>query len=218
MRGGTFEMITADEATVNETLDMSLIDFEESRSRCVKERNAGKVSFSFKIENNKKVSSVSVSMRISPIDKYGYWRVNQANLTIIRADIERKRTFQLKIPSMYSAADYSYSCSELELNTVYRKKGQDNETKFEPSARITLERFQLQPFGELERKIFAPSYDCSAWMTIPEVMGLILVLFIIVVTSIGAILLKRIETNDFKFTREGILFTQAQVESSKRQG
>lgn len=214
--GGEFEMTTADEARVNETLEVKDLTFEPTKTRCVNEKSAGKVAFTFKLDKNDKINTVGISMKITPVDKYGYWEISQVNLTIVRADIDRRRTFQTKAPSMYSAADYSYSCQRLELWTVNKKK-QENETKFEPSATITLHKFQLQPFGELKRVVFASSYDCSNWATIPELMGLILILLIILVTSVGAILLRSIETNDFKFTKEGLQFTQAQLESSKRQ-
>lgn len=217
MEGGSFEMITADEARVNETLEVDSIEFDRSKTKCVREKNPGRVSFSFKLSGNKKVSSVAIAMRVTPIDKYGYWAVSQANLTITRADIDRKRTFQLGLSTMYSAADHSYSCGRLKLETMYNRRKQENDTKVDPSATIALNKFQLQPFPELEHVIFAPSYDCSVWVTIPEIMGLILVLLVVAVTALGAVSLKRIDTNDFKFSKEGLLFTHTQMETSKRQ-
>lgn len=215
MDGAEFEMLTADGKKINETLDLKALSYNATKTKCVKDKTPGKVTFSFKVDNEQ-VNSVLVSMRVMPVDKYGYWIVSQANMTITRNDLDLRRTFQVKVPNIYSAATYSYSCSRLELQTMYRKK-QFNDTKVDPSATLTLKRFQLQPFPELKHLVFAASYDCFNWITIPELMGLILIVFMITITIIGVIPLARIVTNDFKFTKEGLMFTQSQLESTKRQ-
>lgn len=207
-------MTTADGFKINETLELGSLEFENSKSRCTSATSTGKLTFSFKLDENKRISSLTVSMRISPTDSYGYWDVNQANLTITRADIDRKRTFPLRLPGIYAGSDNSYSCSVLPLTTIPKRK-MDNETKADPLAMITLERFQLQPSAELERYVFARSHDCSSWMTIPGFMGLVLISFMLFVTVIGIVLLKNIVTNDFKFNKEGLLFTQSQMETNK---
>lgn len=212
--GGQFEMTTADGFKINETLELSELDFESTKTKCVGLAQPGKFTFSFKLPRNKKINSLIVSMRIFPTDSEGYWEVTQANLTITRADIDRKRNFPLRLPGIYAGGDYSYSCNELLLATLPKRKT-DNETRADPMAVVTLERFQLQPFAELKRVVFAKSYDCSNWITIPGSMGLVLILFMLVVTVIGTVLLKNIDTNDFKFNKEGFMFTQSQMESNK---
>lgn len=212
--GGQFQMTTADGFKINETLDLDSLEFESSKTKCVGTTQAGKFTFSFKLNENKRVNALIVSMRIIPIDSQGYWEVSQANLTVTRADIDRKRTFPLRLPALYAGSDYSYSCSALSLSTMPKRKV-DNETRADPLATVTLERFQLQPFAELERVVFAKSYDCSSWITIPGFMGLVLILFMLFVTVIGTVLLKNIDTNDFKFNKEGLLFTQSQMETNK---
>lgn len=212
--GGQFFMTTADEFKINETLDLDKLEFEQSKTRCVGRMQTGKLAFSFKFEKNDRINSLTVSMRIAPSTTGGYWDVSQANLTVTRADIERKRTFPLRAASIYASSDHSYSCNELKLVTSPKRK-MDNETRADPFAMVILERFQLQPFGELKRHVFAESYDCSGWITIPGVMGLVLILFMLAVTVLGTILLKGIETNDFKFSKEGLRFTQSQLETHK---
>ena len=213
--GGNFQMTTADGDSIGETLNTESLSFESNKARCASQTQSGKLVLSFDL-NQKKIKSVTISMRILLSELRSYWEINQANLTVTRADIDRKRTFPLKLPNIYATSDYSYSCNELVLHTKFRKKP-DNETRPDPRAKITLKRFQLQPFEELPNFVFAPSYDCSRWMTIPGYTGLILVLFMTIVTTVGTVCLKRIETNDFKYNREGLLFTQSQIESSKRQ-
>lgn len=214
---GHFEMTTADEFRINETLDLDTLEFDSSKSKCSSQTQSGKLSFSFKLSKNKRIGSIAVTMRILPTDTGGYWQVSQANLTVTRADIERKRTFALKMPAIHAGAAYSYSCSELVLTTQpKRRQPADNETsRADPMATLVLPRFQLQPFGELETRIFATSYDCANWFTISGVMGLLLVLFMALVTVLSVLLLKDIETNDFKFNKEGLQFTQAQMETNK---
>jgi hypothetical protein len=212
--GGKFQMTTADGYKINETLELSSLDFETSKSRCTGKTQPGKLTFSFRLDENKRINSLVVSMRILPPDSQGYWEISQTNLTVIRADIDRKRTFPLRLPGIYAGSDYSYSCNALSLTTLPKRKI-DNETRADPLAVITLDRFQLQPFPELERVVFAKSYDCSSWITIPGFMGLILILFMLFVTVIGTVLLKNIVTNDFKFNKEGLLFTQSQMETNK---
>lgn len=213
--GGHFEMTTADEFRVNETLDWDRLDFEAAKSRCPSLTQSGKLTFSYKFPKNKRIGSIVVTMRILPTDNEGYWEVGQANLTVNRADTERKRTFALRLPGIYAGSAYSYSCSELLMSTLPKRRNLDNETKTDPMATIVLPRFQLQPFGELKSSVFAASYDCSSWLTIPGLMGLILIVFMMMVTVIGVLLLKGIETNDFKFNKEGLQFTQAQMETNK---
>lgn len=214
--GGLFEMTTVDEFKVNESLSLEALEFETSRCRCPSGTHAGKLTFSYKFAKNKRIDSIIVAMRILPTDSEGYWEVSQANLTITRADIERKRTFPLRLPAIYAGSAYSYSCSRLTMSTQPKRRGQDNnETRTDPMATISLPRFQLQPFEELKSTIFAASYDCSSWFTIPGLMGLILILFTTAVTVIGVVLLKGIEANDYKFNKEGLQFTQAQMEANK---
>lgn len=217
MSGGQFEMVTNDGNEVNEPLETKALSYDSTRSKCTKYPNPGQLVFTYKMDEGSKLKSVSVLMNIRQVTSQGYWQIDQANLTIVRADIDKKRTFILRAsPNMYASMSHSYSCSNLTLETINRKKS-DNETRGGSRARITLERFQLQPFAELKDVVFGPSYDCSQWMTVPGLMGFILIVFMTTFTVIGVSHLRKIETNDFKFYREGILFTQSHLDSDKRQ-
>lgn len=211
MNGGNFHMITAEGDEIDESLELDSLKFE--KSRCLSENETGKIGFSFKIKDKSKIKSISIAMRIFSSASEGFWEVSQANLTWIRADKDKRRTIPLGISNIYAGSSFSYSCSKLVLVTQPRKRT-DNETTM---AQITIERFQLQPFPELEKVVFAPSFDCAKWISIPGAMGLILVLFMTLVTVIGTIYLQKIETNDFKYNKEGLLFTQSQMELSRRQ-
>lgn len=210
-------MTAVDGTELYEDLETKTLTYDSTRSRCAKFPNPGKLVFSYKMEESSRLKSIIVAMNVQQSPSEGYWEIDQANLTIVRADIDKKRTFPLRIGSnMYASLTHSYSCSNLTLETSTKRKS-DNETRGGPKARITLERFQLQPFAELEDVVFGPSFDCSQWMTIPGLMGFILILFMSFVTIFGISHLRTIVTNDFKFCKEGILFTQSHLESDKRQ-
>lgn len=217
LEGGEFSLRTADGDTIIEELDINELSYDSAKSKCIGEVTPGKLVFGFKFDGKKKIKSMVISMKISPSPSEGTWEISQANLTITRADIDRKRTFGLRVAELYASLSHSYSCSSLTLNTIPKRKADFNETgKLEPRGSVTLQRFQIQPFQELERTVFGPSYDCSSWFTVVGVMGLGLILFMTVVALIGVKCLLSIETNDYKYNREGIKFTQSQMESNKQ--
>lgn len=210
-------MNTAYGAVISESLDLDSLTYDSSKTKCIEDNEHGRLVFSFKLDEKTKIKSISIGMRVEPSLSEGTWEINEANLTITRADVNRKRTFPLRVQDMYASLSHSYSCNELVLRTMHEKKP-DNETgRIEPRAELTLKRFQLQPFSELKDVVFGPSYDCSTWITIPGLMGLILITFMTTFTIVGVYFLKKIETNDFKYNKEGQLFTQFQMESNKHQ-
>lgn len=214
---GNFTMITDDGEEIVEKLSVANLDYNETISRCTDMGENGKLVFSFRIGQSRNIElepvikSVVISMAISTLPSKGVWIIQNANLTISRRD--KRRTFQLKVRDHYAGLGYSYSCNVLKLDTFNKKKSSNTTAH----ATITLRRFQLQPFEEQIDSVFASSYDCSTWVSITGFMGFTLIVFITIVTVIGVSFLQRIETNDFKFQKEGLLFTQAQMESSKHQ-
>lgn len=217
MDGGEFTLYTADGDIITEDLDIDELNYNSAKSKCTGEITPGKLAFSFKFDGKNKISSMAISMEISPSPSEGNWEINQANLTITRADIDRRRTFGLRISDLYASLRHSYSCSSLTLKTILKRKSDFNETgKIEPHASVTLKRFQIQPFRELQKTVFGPSYDCSCWFTVVGLMGLGLILFMTSVALVGVKCLLSIETNDYKYNKEGIKFTQSQMESNKQ--
>lgn len=217
LEGGELTLNTADGDTIYEELNVDEVTYDSAKSKCTGEVTPGRLVFSFKFEGKNKLKSMALSMKISPSPSEGYWEINQANLTITRADIDKRRTFGLRVSEFYASLRHSYSCSSLTLKTILKRKSDFNETgKYEPHASVTLTRFQLQPFQELDKTIFAPSYDCSSWFTVVGIMGLGLILFMTIVALIGVKCLLSIESNDYKHCREGLKFTQSQMEANKQ--
>lgn len=209
--GGKFELLMADGKTFNQNLTLDDLSYDSSKSQCVDGSKPGKVTFSYNI--GKKIKSIQVSMAIRFSSDRTTWSVSQANLTVYRTG---KRTHPILVQDIYAASDHSYSCSRLTLESYQRKKTDLNETgKLEPRASITLNRFQLQPFGASENFVFSESYDCSVWFSTPTLLGFILIIFMFAL-GIGPIYyLLNIEPGDFKYTKKAQQFTQSQLESNK---
>lgn len=217
--GGRIKLNTDDGQVINEKLGVETLNYDSDKSECNSSTTEpSKLAFAF--TNDKGIiKSVAIVMKIVPSISEGYWEIEQANMTFIRTinDVDKKRTMPLRVRNMYAGLQFSYSCQELKLHTVHKKKSENSTEKVEPKGTITLERFQLQPFPELKRHVFAASYDCTTWFTLPGIMGLILVLFMTTATVIGVNFLQKITTNDFKYNKEGQLFTQSQMDSMKHQ-
>lgn len=211
--------LASSEGETMEDLKINHLEYDFKKTLCAEVGQPGKIVFSFKIPQSKdkkarsRFKAVTISMRFSISPSEGSWEINQANLTLISE--REKRKFKLAITDRYADLDRSYSCSELKLQTLYERKP-ENASDLIPAVSIILRRFQLQPFSERFDTVFAPSVDCSKWVSIPGLMGLVLVVFITAVTIIGIMLLQDMQTNDFKFNKEGLQFTQAQMESNKR--
>lgn len=210
-------MLRADGSQISEELKSDSLIYDAAKSKCTGAKGeSGMIVFSFDVNERTKLKAIMISLKIDPSLSEGFWEVSQADLTVFRADSGKKRTFSLQVEDIYASLVHSYSCSELVLKTQHNPQSKNETGSIEPRATITLRRFQLQPFQEKQNVVFASSFDCSTWISVPGLMGLILILFITVVTIIGVDFLQKIEINDFKFNKESQLFTQSQMDSNKR--
>jgi len=229
LEAASLQLSTGQGEMVSEPLNLKSLVLDQSKSKCVDEatNQPAKLAFSLKPTKSARIKSVGVSMRIEWSPSEGYWQVSQANLTISRADTDRRRTFALVLDQVYASLLHSYSCNRLLLQSSPKRR-HPNETaaaaattlqmgKHEPTASLLLHRFQLQPFGELERELFAPSFDCSVWLSTPVLSALALVVFCALVVAISVEQLAKVEANEFKFSKEGMWFTQSQMEANKQQ-
>lgn len=215
---GSFEMLRADGESIEANLTLDSLTYDAVKSNCTGANGeSGMIVFSFEVPpKNTKLKAISISMKITPSLSEGFWEISRADLTVFKADSNKKRTFSLQVEDIYASLMHSYSCSALVLRTQHNPQSKNETGSVEPRAAITLRRFQLQPFQEQQNAVFASSFDCSTWISVPGLMGLILILFVTVVTIIGVDFLKKIEINDFKFNKESQLFTQSQMDSNKR--
>lgn len=215
MEGASYHIRTADGEVLKGKLDTDALTYDHNKIKCSDDEKDGKLAFAYKLEDDDKIKSLLFTFQINTEMSRGFWQVSGANITIVRADLDKKKTMSLRIVDMYASSAHSFSCNALTLKNIVQKKT-TNETKREPKISFTLHRFQLQPFGKFEKFVFADSFDCSVWLTIPAWTGLILIMFIISVVTIGIYFLLEIKPNDFKDTKAGIKFTQSLLESNNK--
>jgi len=163
--------------------------------------------------NDNYMESLNIRFIIKASPSEGYWEVEKAVLKIspVNKQIFPTDVIELKPVDIYAGLSFSYSCNTLVLQDLHPNKDG-------PHFKLTLRRFQIQPFPETPTVVFSPSYDCSVWLTLPLVTGLILVLFIIFTVMMGVYLLleQGNQTSDLKFSKQGgMLMNQAQLDATK---
>lgn len=213
IQGGDYDLQTADGGVINGKFSTESLIFDHDKTQCYDETGKAKLVFGFKLTDETIIKSLQVSMQIKSRQARGYWEINSANLTIVRSDIDKKRTFPLKVDNLYASYSHSFSCSSLKLRNIITKS--TNSSKVEPTVRLTLKRFQIQPFAASEYQIFASSFDCSVWLSIPIWTGLWFVIFMVSVIITAIYFLSEIQISSFTNLNDGIKFTQNQLSSGK---
>lgn len=191
---------------------LTKLQYDKKTTACTKGLQPGYLAVIFNTADNN-MESMSIEFQIKPSPSEGYWEVNKATLKIapINKSLFPTDTIELKPVDIYAGQAFSYSCNSLTLQNL-------KPAKDAPQFQLTLKRFQLQPFAELPNVIFGPSYDCSVWITLPVVMGLVLILFIVFTVMVGVYLMLELgnQTSDLKFSKQGgMLMNQAQLDATK---
>lgn len=180
-------------------------------SKCVSS-GTGMLSMTFNGDYNMEGMTIEFQIK-QPSGSY-HWTMDKVVLKITPNNKHPfpHDTIDLKPPNdIYAGSGQSYSCSGLVLQNALPRRD-------EPQFKIILKRFQVQPFGELSDRVFAPSHDCSVWLTLPQIMGFILVLFIIFTALIGIYMLLALgnQSSDLRFNKQGgMLMNQAQLDATK---
>lgn len=182
----------------------------DPKSTCITKNSPGSLIINFDIQDDK---FISMNLELKLQGKDHDWGVNEAKLTIlpVSGQLFTKMQFQLQPTSgdIYADFQQSYSCSSLVL---------EHREKSGLQFKITLRRFQVQPFHEPSSTVFAPSRDCSSWLTLPQIMGFLLILFIAFTVLIGVHLLLELgsHSSDLRFSKQGgMLMNQAQLDATK---
>lgn len=158
--------------------------------------------------------SMTIEFTIKSDVKNDNWEISKVILTINPRNSQLFPEKELALQpanggEIYASMNHSYSCSSLVLTNANRNG---------PFFKITLRRFQLQPFPEPDTRIFAASRDCSSWLTMPQIMGFLLILFMTSTVLIGAYLLLELgnHSSDLRFSKQGgMLMNQAQLDATK---
>lgn len=181
----------------------------DPKASCVDGKYRGNLVLNFDLNDNN-MQSISLDLQIS--GKSNYWDMDKITMKITPNNKAQypETTFQMRPQNdIYASDTNSFSCSSLVL------------VNYPPSStqfKIILKRFQVQPFGESPLYVFAPSHDCSVWLTLPQVMGFALVLFIIFTALFGVYLLLALgnQQGDLRFSKQGgMLMNQAQLDATK---
>ena len=189
------------------------VSYDDSKNECMTNEKPGTLFMNFPTNDNY-MTSMSLEFQISPLPSDGYWQITKATLQITPTNtgLFPTTTIELKAQNgIYASVKNSFSCSSLVLTNL-------EPTKDGPHFKLTLNRFQLQPFKEMDLTIFAPSRDCSVWLTLPQIMGFLLILFIIVTALFGVYMLLELgnQTSDLRFSKQGgMLMNQAQLDATK---
>lgn len=186
-------------------------NYDDTRSNCTNGVFPGNLVVTM-IPTDNFVTSMTLELLLKPAPSEGYWEIKTATLHVTPVNTQHlpNNVFQMLPIDMYAGLQYSFSCSALVLESRARKG--------EPFVRLTLNRFQLQPFKEGVKTVFLPSQDCAVWITLPVLMGLILILFITFTVMLGVnlILAQGNQTGDLRFSKQGgMLMNQAQLDATK---
>lgn len=114
----------------------------------------------------------------------GDWYLNEAKSKIDVSIPKKGQASFIPMNVMLEAANaFSFSCGDLIISTYRPKKEGEEEEADGYSMQLRMKRFQVQPFGkDVQRKIiFADSWDCSVWFTIPLIVGLVVTIFFIAI-------------------------------------
>lgn len=194
--------------------DLSRVTYDKVNSNCTNGLYPGKLAIVFSVADNN-MESMTLNLVIKPSPSEGYWEVNSAILQISPLENAKERfknlTIELKSTNIYAGQHHSFSCGSLVLKNSLQ-------TTEDPNFRIKLDRLQIQPFAELANTVFAPSFDCSVWLTLPVIMGFLLMLFIIFTVMIGVnlILAQGNQTSEIRYSKQGgMLMNQAQLDATK---
>lgn len=204
-------LITFSDNTETQKGVINKFNYDDSKSNCTNGVFPGNLVVTFPLQDNN-MDSMTLEFLLKPAPSEGYWEVKNATLQIAprNKNLFPKETIQMMPLDMYAGLLNSYSCSALEL--------QSRAIKGEPFFKITLNRFQIQPSPEGVKTVFNSSYDCAVWITLPVLMGLILILFITFTVMIGVYLIleQGNQTGDLKFSKQGgMLMNQAQLDATK---
>lgn len=211
--GGKYE-VTVPESTDHPKGTLQKFSYD-AKSACITEKNPGLlvINFDFAETDDNNFASMSIEFELNAVPKEYNWEISKATLKIQPNNKQMfpVDTFELKSASgdIYAGAQQSYSCSSLVLVNRVQTGNQ---------FKITLKRFQVQPFHEPGSTVFASSRDCSVWLTLPQIMGLLLMLFIIMTVLIGVYLLVELggHSSDLRFSKQGgMLMNQAQLDATK---
>lgn len=140
----------------------------------------------------KNVTKVIINLVFSINNDRRFWGISKNSSAKVESPNFPNLNTQLLPYEISAAGGFSYSCSRLTI----RSPKATNETLATLS--LTFRRFQVQPFESTNPKfkIFADSFDCATWFTIPLWCGLFVTLFFGFIIASAVYMLFDIKTMD----------------------
>lgn len=143
-----------------------------------------------------------------------YWEVDKIIMELDPMNDKQNKTEEIVPIDFWAGDGFSYSCNSLELHNREKEPIENHAPRYT----ILIRRFQLQPFKSFDGYIFASSYDCSVWLSLPLIMGFLLIIFVVITVLIVIYLMVELgaQTKDLKFSKQGgMLMNQSQLEATK---
>lgn len=206
MEGGNYSIANRDNP--NEPFVGSFLSFELKDVKCFGESDLATLNITANLEQQNNADSLALDFQVKNWAKRGFWEITGVSVyfkLVPQGSVETN----LIPEDTWAGQGYSYSCNKLDLYNLPTEKI--------PQVRITLRRFQIQPFKG-GKTVFAESFDCAVWLTLPLIMGIALLLLFTFTVMILIYLMVELgnQTCDLKFCKQaGILMNQSQLENTK---
>lgn len=122
----------------------------------------------------------------------GDWYLNDKKSQIVLSGQDIQGTYKFQDSELEAANQFSFSCSSFSVRSDNSSRNAENLME------LRIKRFQVQPFTlDKELKmIFADSFDCSTWFTIPVWVGFLVTLLFTAILSFGVYGVMSIKTPD----------------------
>ena len=144
------------------------------------------LSLSFRGATN---AEIALTLVVRVRDQH-YWYLDENRTEVVVTANNKKYEFSLKKTPVTAGHSFSFSCSQLRLHSGRATVDQPQYLD------LVISRFQLQPFNATARQVFADSFDCATWFTIPLWTGFLVTLLFTAILSFGVFALLNIKTPD----------------------
>ena len=143
------------------------------------------------LTNGEKHAEVILDLRVMLLPNR-HWHLDENGTEVTVTIGEKKARLSLRNTHVTAGSRFSFSCSRLLLKSP--RASFDTPWSLE----MKIHRFQLQPFktDDTEKGVFADSFDCSTWFTIPVWTGFLILLFFTAILAFGIFALLEIKTPD----------------------
>jgi hypothetical protein len=173
-------------ATPSETIHvLPKVKPSDVRTQCTDPKSKS-LSLTFSSPSNQRI----VLKLVVRVRSRHHWQLDESSSRVQVEDGGKTFDFNVTRSEVSAGDTFSFSCSRLRL-----KSGRAT-LKYPQRLDLVISRFQLQPFKGSEKRVFADSFDCATWFTIPLWTGFLVTLLFTAILSFGVYALLGIKTPD----------------------